>query len=71
MLLQLANLQLDAAPEPFGLPKQRDLALMVNTTRETVSRTLRVLMDQGLICKSKGLWQVSDVDGLRREAGLD
>jgi CRP/FNR family cyclic AMP-dependent transcriptional regulator len=71
MLLQLANLQMDAQAEPFGLPKQRDLALMVNTTRETVSRTLRVLMDQGLISKSKGLWRVSDVEGLRREAGLD
>ena len=71
MLLQLANLQLDVQAQPFGLPKQRDFALMVNTTRETVSRTLRMLMDQGLITKTKGLWRVSDADGLRREAGLD
>lgn len=71
MLVQLAGSQ-GARTAVFDLPKQKDLALMANTTRETVSRTLRLLSAQGLLQKRPlGQWSVLNPEGLRREAGLD
>jgi len=67
MLIQMASPQ----SSEFSLPKQKDLALMVNTTRETVSRTLRILINQGVVQKINGRFLVVDPDSLRREAGLD
>lgn len=71
MLLQLFESNSGTRVTAIDVPKQKDLALMVNTTRETVSRTMRVLMDQGLVQKNKGQWVINDPEGLRREAGLD
>ena len=47
----------------IDLPKQKVLAQMVNTTRETVSRTLNLLIDQGLIQKINGSWVIQDANG--------
>lgn len=57
-------------PLEFDLPKQKDLASMVNTTRETVSRTLGLLIDQGVVHKRKGRLLVLRLDTLREMAGL-
>lgn len=69
----LVELSLRHSPQgalPFDLPKQRDLASMVNTTRETVSRTLGLLVEQGVVERSKGRLVVMRPDVLRQLAGL-
>lgn len=71
MLVQLAELKVGAHANVIDLPKQKVLAQMVNTTRETVSRTLNLLIDQGLIQKINGSWVIQDANGLKQAAGLD
>lgn len=69
----LVELSLRHSPQgalAFDLPKQRDLASMVNTTRETVSRTLGLLVEQGVVERSKGRLVVRRPDVLRQSAGL-
>lgn len=63
-----------AKPDPLRkhlvahLPRQQDLANMLNTSRETVSRSLSRLLREGVIEKtSSGLW-VLQPDVLRRLA---
>jgi len=52
MLLQLLDRQKDTQ-EISNLPTQQELANMVNTSRETVSRSLQILVQKGIIGKDK------------------
>jgi CRP/FNR family transcriptional regulator, cyclic AMP receptor protein len=70
MLIELSSRNPAGVTREFDLPKQKDLASMVNTTRETVSRTLGQLLAQGVIKKSKGRLLILDMEILRELAGL-
>lgn len=52
-------------------PRQKELASMANTSRETVSRTLGQLMDTGVLEKNSGRLTVMRLAELRVQAGLD
>ncbi len=71
MLVEFGERQGYGDPLIFDLPKQRELASLVNTARETVSRTLGQLMEQSIIKKSKGKIVILRPDTLRKWAGLD
>ena len=71
MLMELSTRHAINDAMEFDLPKQKDLASMVNTTRETVSRTLGQLVDQKIIQKAKGKLKVLQPESLRQSAGLD
>ncbi len=49
-------------------PKQQELAIMANTSRETVSRALKVLLDGGVVEKDNNRLIVRDFPGLERLA---
>jgi DNA-binding GntR family transcriptional regulator len=52
------------------MPKQKSLASMVNTTRETVSRTMGELVVKGIVKKNaKGKQMVIHIDTLKHWAG--
>ena len=56
----------------FDMPKQKSLASMVNTTRETVSRTMGQLVLKGVVKKkAKGKLQVIQFETLQHWAGID
>jgi len=71
MLVELGLRNTVNGPLEFDLPKQRDLASMVNTTRETVSRTLGLLLGEGVVSKGKGRMVILRMDALRQFAGMD
>lgn len=71
MLVELCNRQPESDVMALDLPKQKELATMVNTTRETVSRTLGQLVDHKVVKKDKGKLVVIRPDSLRQWAGLD
>jgi CRP/FNR family cyclic AMP-dependent transcriptional regulator len=52
-------------------PRQKELASMANTSRETVSRTLGQLMEAGVLEKNSGRLTVMRLAELRVQAGLD
>lgn len=49
-------------------PKQQELAIMANTSRETVSRALKVLLDGGVVEKDNNRFIVRDFAALERLA---
>jgi CRP/FNR family cyclic AMP-dependent transcriptional regulator len=55
------------------VPRQQDIAAMVNTSRETVSRALNILIRQGILTKSGHQLKVERSDALNKLAvdGLD
>lgn len=55
------------------LPNQREIASVVNTSRETVSRALQLLIKAGILVKSGHYLNVQNIDLLERLAidGLD
>jgi DNA-binding GntR family transcriptional regulator len=54
------------------MPKQKNLASMVNTTRETVSRTMGQLVSKGIVKKKpKGKLQVLLPETLKQWAGVE
>jgi len=56
----------------FDMPKQKNLASMVNTTRETVSRTMGQLVSRGIVKKKpKGKLQVLLPETLKQWAGVE
>jgi CRP-like cAMP-binding protein len=68
-----AHLQLltqAASPDPTArvVPRQQDIANMVNTSRETVSRALQVLLKLGILTKAGHHIQVQHSDLLERLA---
>lgn len=50
------------------LPKQQEIAVMVNTSRETVSRALQVLIKQGVLVKSGQQILIQNAERLRQLA---
>lgn len=50
-ILNLTGENTDAA-KPTALPKQHEIAAMANTSRETVSRALQILVKNGILKKS-------------------
>lgn len=71
MLVELCSRHASGDVLEFDLPKQKELASMVNTTRETVSRTLSQLVDQKVVKKANGKLVVMQPASLRQWAGLD
>jgi CRP-like cAMP-binding protein len=65
-----AQLYLLSQPQKLGssspnpLPKQQDLAQIVNTSRETVSRAIALLLKAGIITKNGHLIQIHDMTRL-------
>jgi CRP-like cAMP-binding protein len=63
-----------AAPGPGGLvvienlPTQQEIAAMINTSRETVSRALRVILEKGIVEKDLRRLIVRDPAALRQMA---
>ncbi len=70
MLVELCARNSDLGALSCDAPKQKDLASMVNTTRETVSRTLSALMEQGVVQKSGGRLVILRMEALKAQAGL-
>jgi len=52
-------------------PKQQELAIMANTSRETVSRATKVLTESGIVQKDNRRLIVRDPKGLERLAQQD
>lgn len=52
-------------------PKQQELAVMANTSRETVSRTIKVLLDRGIVQKDNHRLIVRDPAALRALSSHD
>jgi CRP-like cAMP-binding protein len=68
---QIVNITQDAAASKNGiapLPKQHDLAIMVNTSRETVSRALQLLIKKGIMTKEGHKIVICRPDALRQLA---
>jgi CRP-like cAMP-binding protein len=65
-----------AAPGPGGLvvienlPTQQEIAAMINTSRETVSRALRIILERGIVEKDLRRLIVRNPAALRRMANL-
>lgn len=53
-----------------GLPTHQEISIMINTSRETVSRAVAELQQQGILEKDVSRMIVRDPDKLRRLAGL-
>lgn len=71
VLIEMAGSWQDTGPVTIDAPRQHSLALMANTSRETVSRTLRQLLNDGVLEKKKSRFTVLLMDALRARAGLD
>lgn len=54
--------------QPTNLPKQQELAVMVNTSRETVSRAIQALIKQGILVKVGQQVLIQDSDRLKQLA---
>lgn len=65
-IVQLAE-QSPGQPEA-NLPKQHELAAMVNTSRETVSRAIQMLLKQGILVKHGHRFVVQGTDKLKQLA---
>lgn len=64
-LLQLTTPKTDQ-PQPTHLPKQQEIAVMVNTSRETVSRAIQALIKQGVLVKSGQQIVIQDANRLKQ-----
>ncbi len=53
-----------------GLPKQHEIAIMVNTSRETVSRALHTLMKMNIVEKKGTIFIVNRPEQLRNAANV-
>jgi CRP-like cAMP-binding protein len=71
VLIEMVDSSNDAGPVTIEAPRQHALALMANTSRETVSRTLSHLLDEGILEKNRSRFNVLQIDALRARAGLD
>ena len=71
---RLAQVLLQLARDHSGrLPARlthAELARLIGTSRETVTRTLAPFVDQGLVASGYRTLDILDPNGLRREAGL-
>lgn len=66
-ILNLANVA-NGSVQTTHLPKQQEIAVMVNTSRETVSRALQALIRQGILAKSGHQILIKDAEKLRQLA---
>lgn len=57
-----------AANQSAVLPKQHDIAVMVNTSRETVSRALQILVKKGILIKEGHKIVIREPEQLRQLA---
>ena len=53
-----------------GLPRQHEIAIMVNTSRETVSRALHTLMNLGILEKQGTILIVKNPEKLKLAASV-
>lgn len=53
-----------------NLPKQHEIAAMVNTSRETVSRAIQMLVKNGILLKNGHRFLIQGTDQLRRLAAM-
>lgn len=53
-----------------NLPKQHEIAAMVNTSRETVSRAIQMLIKNGILVKNGHRFVIQGTDQLRRLAAM-
>jgi CRP-like cAMP-binding protein len=60
---QLMQLTIKAAGGPViaFAPTHQEIAIMINTSRETVTRVIQVLQARGIIKRNGNQWQVADV----------
>lgn len=66
-------IQLAEQSEPHqsaNLPKQHEIAAMVNTSRETVSRAIQMLVKNGILTKNGHRFLIQGPDQLRRLAAM-
>jgi DNA-binding GntR family transcriptional regulator len=68
LLLQLAKPVGEDAATIDSLPQQKHLAIMVNTSRETVSRSLSLLIRRGFLQRHGKACLITSLSELRRQA---
>lgn len=67
--VQIVHLAEQGSPsQPSSLPKQHEIAAMVNTSRETVSRTIQMLVKNGILSKNGNRFVVARADQLKQIA---
>jgi CRP-like cAMP-binding protein len=69
-LAELADIYADGGNEAFLTFRQDDLASIAGTTRPTANRVLKQLETAGIVRLSRGQIVVTDVERLRRHAGV-
>lgn len=67
-IIQLAEQAQDQ--KSTNLPKQHEIAAMVNTSRETVSRAIQMLVKNGILIKNGHRFLVQGTERLRRLAAM-
>lgn len=67
-IIQLAEQSPDH--KSTNLPKQHEIAAMVNTSRETVSRAIQTLVKNGILVKNGHRFLIQGTDKLRRLAAM-
>jgi CRP-like cAMP-binding protein len=68
VFMQINLLSSDAETGLTNLPKQRDIASAVNTSRETVSRALKLLIKNGVLNKAGNNIVIKQADTLKKLA---
>lgn len=72
IFVQIVQLAEQAPDEKStNLPKQHEIAAMVNTSRETVSRAIQMLVKNGILIKNGHRFLVQGTDQLRRLASMN
>lgn len=71
ILIEMAGKISIDGPAILEMPRQKELASMANTSRETVSRTLGQLIADGVLLKNNRRLTVQRLGVLRQIAGLD
>lgn len=66
-ILNLTNAEA-SQKQPTHLPKQQEIAVMVNTSRETVSRAIQALVKQGVLVKAGQQIVIQDAEKLKQLA---
>ena len=71
VLIEMAGKNSMDGPVTLEVPRQKELASMANTSRETVSRTLGQLIADGVLVKTSRRMTVQRLGELKQIAGLD
>lgn len=71
ILIEMAGKNSVDGPITLDVPRQKELASMANTSRETVSRTLGQLIADGVLVKTSRRMTVQRLGELKQIAGLD